>query len=159
MINMSQLFKEDQQKKILWSSGCSSFFISHKAGFSRIPLAVKCRIGDLETTELALLDTGAEWSVIGGELSEILENQIGFPEESFSMSTRLGKIFGSLYRINISLSAEFGYDITVESSVFVSQEWNGPVVLGYRGFLERIRFAFDPGIVPGEQIFYFGIPD
>ncbi len=32
----------------------------------------------------------------------------------------------------------------------------GPIVLGYNGFLERIRFAFDPGIFPGEQIFYFG---
>ncbi len=156
---MSQLFKEDQQKKILWSSGCSSFFTNHKSGFSKIPLAVKCRIGDLETTELALLDTGAEWSVIGSELSELLEKQLVFPEESFYMSTRLGKIFGSLYRINISLLAEFGYDIIVESSVFVSQEWKGPVVLGYRGFLERIRFAFDPGIVAGEQLFYFGIPD
>jgi len=47
--------------------------------------------------------------------------------------------------------------ITVESSVFVSKELEGPIILGYRGFLERIRFALDPGAVPGEQVFYFGL--
>ncbi|UCH98605.1 MAG: hypothetical protein JSV88_05275 [Candidatus Aminicenantes bacterium] len=77
------------------------------------------------------------------------------------MSTRLGRISGSLYRINITLIAEKNrdYDLTVESSVFVSKEWEGPIVLGYRGFLEKIRFALDPGVVPGEQMFYFGLPE
>jgi hypothetical protein len=45
------------------------------------------------------------------------------------------------------------------SSVFVAKEWEGPIVLGYRGFLERIRFALDPGVVPGEQMFYFGLAE
>jgi len=156
---MNQLFREINHEKILWSSGCSSFFMSHKAGFSRLPVAVKCRIGNSESTELALLDTGAEWSVIGGKVLEFTDNQFDLSDESFYMSTRLGRISGSLYRINISLLAETGYDIAVESTVFISQEWDGPIVLGYRGFLERIRFAFDPGNVPEEQIFYFGIPD
>ena len=77
------------------------------------------------------------------------------------MSTRLGRISGSLYRINISLLAEenHGYDLTVESSIFVSKDWDGPIVLGYRGFLERIRFALDPGVIPGEQRFYFGLAE
>jgi hypothetical protein len=77
------------------------------------------------------------------------------------MSTRLGRISGSLYRINITLIAEENrdYDLIVESSVFVSKEWEGPIVLGYRGFLERVRFALDPGVVPGEQKFYFGLAE
>jgi hypothetical protein len=72
----------------------------------------------------------------------------------------IGRIAGSLHRINISLLAEqnSGYDLTVDSSIFVSEEWPGPIVLGYRGFLERTRFALDPGVVPGEQMFYFGLP-
>jgi len=146
---------------MLWSSGCSLFLVSSKVGHWRLPIAVKCRIGNLEETELALLDTGAEWSVIGGETAKILEDELNFPTESFTMSTRLGRISGSLYRIIIRLLAEenFGYDLTVESSVFVSREWEGPIVLGYRGFLERIRFALDPGVAPGEQIFYFGLAE
>ncbi len=137
------------------------YLVSSKVGEWRLPVAVKCRVGSLEETDLALLDTGAEWSVIGGETAKIIEGELNLPTESFSMSTRLGKIYGSLYRINITLIAEkkSDYDLTVESSVFVSTQWEGPIVLGYRGFLERIRFALDPGVIPGEQMFYFGLAE
>jgi hypothetical protein len=157
---MEQLFKQTNGHNILWSSGCSVFFVSRKQGSSFLHVAVKCRIGSREETDLALLDTGAEWSVIGGETAKILGDELGSPIERFTMSTRLGRIQGSLHRINISLLAEqnSGHDLTVDSSVFVSEEWLGPIVLGYRGFLERIRFALDPGVVPGEQMFYFGLP-
>ncbi|MCP4627568.1 MAG: hypothetical protein GY850_29240 [bacterium] len=68
---------------------------------------------------------------------------------------------GSLHHVNITLLAEknSGDDLTIESTAFVSEEWEGPTVLGYRGFLERIRFALDPGLIPGEQIFYFGLAE
>lgn len=157
---MGQLFKQTNQHRILWSSGCSLFFVNRKQGSTRLHVAVECRIGNREVTDLALLDTGAQWSVLGGETAKIFEDELGSPLERFTMSTRLGRIEGSLHRINISLLAEqnSGYDLTVDSSVFVSTEWLGPIVLGYRGFLERIRFALDPGVAPGEQIFYFGLP-
>jgi hypothetical protein len=157
---MGQLLKETNRHNMLWSSGCSVFLVSTRVGQWRLPIGVKCRIGNLEVTDLALLDTGAEWSVIGGDTANILEDELGVPTESFTMSTRLGRISGSLYRINISLLAEdHGYDLIVESSVFVSEKWDGPIVLGYRGFLERIRFALDPGVIPGEQRFYFGLAE
>ncbi|MDQ1350605.1 MAG: hypothetical protein QG657_907 [Acidobacteriota bacterium] len=156
---MTQLYKRSNQHNILWSSGCSIYLVSSRVGRWRFPIAVKCRLGNLDATELALLDSGAEWSVMGGETAKILEDDLLLPTKSFIMSTRLGRISGSLYRINISLLAEenSGYDLTVESSIFVSNEWKGPIILGYRGFLERIRFALDPGVVPGEQRFYFGL--
>jgi hypothetical protein len=157
---MGQLLKETNRHNMQWSSGCSAFLVSTRVGQWRLPIGVKCRIGNLEVTDLALLDTGAEWSVIGGDTANILEDELGVPTESFTMSTRLGRISGSLYRINISLLAEdHGYDLIVESSVFVSEKWDGPIVLGYRGFLERIRFAIDPGVIPGEQRFYFGLAE
>lgn len=158
---MGQLLKKTNQHNILWSSGCSLYLVSSRVGHWRLPIAVKCRVGNLEETDLALLDTGAEWSVIGGETAKILEGELELPTESFTMSTRLGRISGSLYRINISLLAEeyHGYDLTVESTIFVSKDWDGPIVLGYRGFLERIRFALDPGVMPGEQRFYFGLAE
>jgi hypothetical protein len=158
---MRQLLQKTNRHSILWSSGSSLYLVNSKVGYWRLPIAVKCRVGNLEETDLALLDTGAEWSVIGGETAKILEDELDLPTESFTMSTRLGRISGSLYRINISLLANKneGYNLTVESSIFVSKEWNGPIVLGYRGFLERIRFALDPGVVPGEQRFYFGLAE
>ena len=156
---MMQLFRQTNTHTTSWSIGCTSFFVGHKVGFWNLPVAIKCQIGNLDATYLALLDTGAEWSVIGREPAIILEDQLGPPTETFLISTRLGKIFGALHRIDIRLLAEqtCGYDLTIESTVFVSEEWEGPIVLGYRGFLERIRFALDPGIVDGEQMFYFGL--
>ena len=125
---MGQLVKKNS-KNILWSTGYSSFFISYQLHSWRLPVAVNCRLGNLESPDIALLDTGAEWSVIGGETAEILEDQLVHPTESFKMSTRKGSIAGSLYRIDISLLAEqdSGNDLTVESSVFVSEEWDGPI--------------------------------
>ncbi len=158
---MELLLKQGKQRNISWSSGCSSFLVSSKVGHWRLPVAVKCRIGNLEVIDFALLDTGAEWSVIGRETAQMVEDELGSPTQSFTMSTRLGRISGWLHRINISLVSEpnEGNDLTVESSVFVSKEWEGPIVLGYRGFLERIRFALDPGVATGEQVFYFGLAE
>jgi len=154
---LEQLFKNIDNAFTQWSSGSALFFDHYENGFSRLTVAVKCRIGNIEDTYFALLDTGAEWSVIGGELSEILE--CGSPIAQISMSTKNGKYSGYLHRINIGLLAdpECGCDLNIESTVAVLSEWTGPIVLGYRGFLERLRFAFDPGIMPGSQPrFYFG---
>lgn len=158
---MRQLLRPINSHNEQWSNGYTSFFTGQKSGPWHLPLAVRCRIGTMDLDYLALLDTGAEWSVIGGETAMILEDELGSPTESFSMSTRLGKIIGALYRINITLLAEnnCGHDLTIESSVFVSEEWDGPIVLGFRGFLERIRFAVDPGMVPDEQLFFFGMAE
>jgi hypothetical protein len=104
---MTQLYKQSNGHPILWSSGCSSFFISRKQGSSRLHVAVECRIGSREETYLALLDTGAEWSVIGGETAKVLEDELASPTENFTMSTRLGRINGSLHRINIRLKLKF----------------------------------------------------
>ncbi|HHC24032.1 MAG TPA: hypothetical protein ENK58_01260 [Desulfobacterales bacterium] len=70
-------------------------------------------------------------------------------------------MFGELHRVGITLLTDPGQgdELTVESTTFVSEEWDGPVVLGYRGFLERIRFALDSGVTPGNQIFYFGLAE
>jgi hypothetical protein len=45
----------------------------------------------------------------------------------------------------------------MESTVFVSEDWPGPIVLGFRGFLEKLRIALDPGVRHSEQLFYFGL--
>jgi hypothetical protein len=158
---MGHLYRQIEDGCYAWSSGFASFLISHREDLGSYPVAVKCRIGSLDETDLALLDTGAEWTVVGGDTAKILGDEIGSPSEHFVMSTRLGKIPGALYRINITLLAgqHCGQDLTVEGTVFVSQDWPGPTVLGYRGFLERIRIALDPGVKVDEQTVFFGLAE
>jgi hypothetical protein len=59
--------------------------------------------------------------------------------------------------LDIHLLADLGgTDIKVESTVLVTGDWSGPTVLGFHGFLEKLRFALDPGVAEGEEIIYFG---
>ncbi len=157
---MDQLFRHTEKDKRAWNTGSASFHISYKIESWPVTVAVRCRIESLGS-DIALLDTGAEWSVIGGDTAILLDDRLGQPIASSRISSRLGLIEGFLHHVNITLLAEknSGDDLTIESTAFVSEEWEGPTVLGYRGFLERIRFALDPGVIPGEQIFYFGLAE
>ena len=92
---------------------------------------------------LALLDTGASWSVLNAELAQDLGlfEQDG---EDTTISSRAGKIDGKLVRTATTLVADEGESIEVDSTVFVSREWPAGNFIGYSGLLERIRFAIDP---------------
>jgi len=65
--------------------------------------------------------------------------------------TRFGRLTGNLLRFRTFLVASEGESVEIEATWFVCTDWPGPMVLGWRGCLERIRFGFDPG----EEIFYF----
>ncbi len=100
---------------------------------------------------LALLDTGASWSVLNAELAQ----ELGLFErdgESVTISSRAGKIKGKLVRATTTLVADEGESIEFDSTVFVSSEWPEGNFIGYSGLLERIRFAIDPG----RNAFVFG---
>ena len=102
-------------------------------------------------TVLALLDTGASWSVLNAEFAQ----ELGLFEqdgESATISSRVGEIKGKLVTATTTLVAEEGESIEVESTVFVSSEWPEGNFIGYSGLLERIRFAIDPG----SNSFFFG---
>ena len=94
-------------------------------------------------TVLALLDTGASWSVLNAELAQAL----GLFErdgESVRISSRAGTINGKLVRVATTLVADEGESIEIDSTVFVSSDWPEGNFIGYSGFLEKIRFAIDP---------------
>ena len=94
-------------------------------------------------TVLALLDTGASWSVLNAELAQAL----GLFErdgESVRISSRAGTINGKLVRVATTLVADEGESIEIDSTVFVSGDWPEGNFIGYSGFLENIRFAIDP---------------
>jgi predicted aspartyl protease len=157
---MGQLVKKAKGGYDDWSTGSAEFYIEAKdqrrITQNKIVVGVQCRIHDFDETDIALLDTGAQWSVIGGEVAQEFEN---YPIEvnDITIMTRYGNIRGNLVSATITLLADTGSDLSMESTIFVSEEWPGPIVLGFRGFLEKLRIALDPGVRNGEQLFYFGL--
>lgn len=55
-----------------WATGFARYWIDRTAGRHSLPVAVLCRLGRLEVEDYALLDTGATWSIIGGEVADLV---------------------------------------------------------------------------------------
>jgi hypothetical protein len=73
-------------------------------------------------------------------------------ETPVALSTRFGLFHGRLERVRVRFDATEGDALEQESTCFVSADWPGPLVIGWRGCLERMRFGFDST----EEAFYFG---
>lgn len=146
---------------VAWSSGCAQYDVERDGTVSKMIVSARCRLGRQRTSEWALLDTGAHWSVISGEIAASLGDDFHcVSDERVAMSTRLGVFHGRFHRLDVTLEADEGEDLQVEASVLVLPEWPGPsVVLGYRGFLERVRFGLDPGVGVHDQWMFFGAAD
>lgn len=150
---MGNLFQQNNGTPVDWSIGFSPFI---ESGDPPSKVLVKCRIHNTVVEEWALLDTGSTYTVVSSELVQTFENQL-IIEGPETIQTWRGPVYGQLARLDITLVAEVGQDLKVEEGlVLVGENWNGPVVLGYRGFLDKIRIAIDPGIQDGDQTFFFG---
>ena len=68
----------------------------------------------------------------------------------------LGRIQGMFHEVPVTLHADDGRDLRITATALLAPDWSGPPVLGYRGFLERLRFALDPGVSASDQWMYFG---
>lgn len=109
------------------------------------------------TTEM-IVDTGAPWCVLDPELAEdwgLIARAKYIPQERLIL--RGNRFTGWLIRAAITLQADYGEDLMVDSTIFVpilqpGERWSYPNFLGLDGFLSRIRFAVDPT----ENVFYFG---
>jgi len=132
-------------------SGRAWYYPDHSVGPFELLLAVPCRLGDSSDRVDALLDTAAEWCVISTRAAEMAGYPIDTRCRQSLMSTRFGTLQGTIERIPLTIPADEGEHLTLEATWFVSPDWAGPVVLGWRGLLERIRFAVDPDA----QKFYF----
>lgn len=131
-------------------AGQCGYLADAMAGPHRLLLAVPCRIAESDTEVFALLDTASEWCIIAGELAD----RLGIawdPSDGVRLHSRFGLISGALVRANVAFLAEQGLETRVEATWFVSADWPGPAVLGWKGVLERIRFAIDPS----DETFHF----
>ncbi|MFY9821383.1 MAG: hypothetical protein WAM82_08375 [Thermoanaerobaculia bacterium] len=115
-------------------------------------IVIPVSIGSISKPVLAVVDTAASWCIFEREVGARIAQGLTRLPSRVILSTRLGIFQGFLYRGQITLSADEGESLDVDSTMFVCPDWPGPNFLGYQGLLQRIRFAVDPE----SNLFYFG---
>lgn len=110
---------------------------------------------------MAEVDTGGVYVICNPEMAQTIDLSDKSAIRQTEVLTALGLVTGDLYRMDIRLTATTGEDLSVSGIVFVpTEKFEGlskfpPLVLGYRGFLEHLRFGVDTGY-QGGGVFYFG---
>jgi predicted aspartyl protease len=129
-----------------FSTGRARFLDSLPATVNRSArIYVRVAIPGMEETFLALLDTGAEWSVLDREIAE----QLGIADvegPTITLRHKEGSTPGKLVRTMVTMIADEGVGLDVDATVFVPDDpWpTGRNFIGYSGFLEKIRIGLDP---------------
>ncbi len=131
--------------------GGNHYLYDTTIGEQHLVLAVPCHIGGLPFLYHALLDTGSTWCLLPPDLAQMLGGQPDSESPPVYVSSRLGLFEGWLARIQLEFRAIEGVPVSIEATWFVSEDWPGPIVIGWKGGLERIRSALDPS----EDAFYF----
>ena len=121
---------------------------------SRIYVKIELEGDDGPVTSLALLDTGAEWSVLEREIAET----VGLTDadgQAITLRHKNGESSGRLVKANIRFLADEGQDLVVEATVFVPDENHdvGGTFVGYTALLEQVRLGLDP---QNNQIYFGG---
>ena len=130
----------------VYSTGRAAFFDSHPTHSGPTArIYIQVAIQGLEFPFLALLDTGASWSVVDREIAEAA-GLLDAEGDDIKVSHRFGTTSGKLVKATMELLAEEGDSLTVQATVFVPDENLPPPVnfIGYSGFLESIRLGLDP---------------
>jgi hypothetical protein len=113
-------------------------------------VAVQCQVGARTSEDTALVDTASQWCILPPSIALALGYTLE-AEGNTRLHTRFGLLSGELVRIPVEFAADEGEPAEVEATWFLSPDWPGPMVIGWSGCLERMRFAFDPR----ENDFYF----
>ena len=128
-----------------FSSGRATFFDSLPATQNRSArVYVRVAVPGMDEAFLALLDTGAEWSILDREIAE----QIGIADgegDTITLRHKEGVTPGRLVRTTVTMIADEGVGLDVDATVFVPNDaWpSGRSFIGYSGFLEKIRIGLD----------------
>lgn len=132
-------------------TGKLPYATDYQADPFRLLVAVTCFIEQMGEPVYALVDTASEWCLLSRSVSEELALDELFTGDPVAFSTRFGTLVGQLARVSVTFDATEGESLTLQATCFVSEEWPGPMVIGWRGCLERMRFGFDTV----EEAFYF----
>jgi hypothetical protein len=132
-------------------TGSSPYFADLDEGSSLLLVAIACFIEDLSQRAYALLDTASPWCILPPSVAARLQLDLADGEEATPLSTRFGTLAGRLHRVSLTFDASEGRPLTIQATCFVSPDWPGPMVIGWKGCLERIRFGFDTTT----ELFYY----
>lgn len=117
-----------------------------------ISLSITCHVEGMEEAR-AFVDSGAEWSIIAGDLALEAGLDISGPGLGRTrIATRLGTFDGHFERARLILTADEGENLDVEVTWLVVPFWYGPLTLGWTAGLDRFRWGIDPV----EERFHFG---
>jgi hypothetical protein len=130
-------------------TGKSFYLPDYQHGPYQLLVAVLCRVGGFPSH--ALLDTGSQWCLLPVSLVIGLGYDVTPDPDTPPLHTRFGTFAGRLERIPVTFDVNVGTTATVEATFFVSADWSGPMVIGWKGCLERMRF----GLNPAEEAFLF----
>jgi hypothetical protein len=133
--------------------GKARYHAPYQSGIHPLIVAVECRVAGLPAIH-GLLDTASQRCLLPPTIAIALGCDLDPDPAVPPYSTRYGTIPGRLERLPMAFVAEDGEDADVDATWFVSEQWPGPLVIGWTGCLERIAFALDP--TPEEEFFYFG---
>jgi len=97
-----------------------------------------------------MVDTGSEWCVAAPQAFAGVEPLVR--DEDAVLHSRYGLLDGFVTRASVIFIADQGEMLTVDATWFISEDWTGPVVLGWKGCFERMNFAFDTA----QELFWFG---
>lgn len=116
-------------------------------------IRVPIRIGGFQT--YAVLDTGAPYVVCPPAIAMIIGLDPQKAIEEVRLTVHGGSSPGHLYRLDVTLLAEEGHDLELDTTVYVPQDWGKrPAYIGLTACLDAIRFAIDSH--NDYEIFYFG---
>jgi hypothetical protein len=110
---------------------------------------------------MALLDTGASWSLLSADFA----TQIGLDPEGGELLDKPimhgnNEISGYIQHVDLLLKAAegWGQDLRIPARFVISYQWVAPsVVLGVRGCLELLRVGVEVGATPDAvPRWYFG---
>ncbi len=128
-------------------TGATSYLDVVPGGAIQEPrIYIRLRLGEGSSEFLAMVDTAAPWCILEPDLARVAEKHLESLSDIASIDSRLGRFTGRLYRGTTTVLAQEGEALAVDSTFFLSPEWSGGNFVGYQGFLERFRFAVDPGL-------------
>ena len=137
------------------------FSVGRATYLDELPLAagrsarvyIRIAVEGMDEPFLALLDTGAEWSILDREIAESL-GLTDANSQPYTLRHAGGTSAGKLIRTTVRVLADEGDDLTVEATVFVPDEnlAFGRNFIGYSSFLDQVRLGIDPQ----QNHIYFG---
>jgi hypothetical protein len=126
-------------------AGSQTAYLDKIEGHPGNRIYIPVRFAELPKT-FAVVDTGAPWCVLSKEQAEVIDPH--YRQESIeerNLIIRDHQVDGVLVRWPITLCAEEGVDIKIESTVFIpDDDVQIPNFIGLDGLLNRINFAVDP---------------